>query len=499
MITMIDAELIRKLFYLKGKRKKWIARQLGHSPKTIRKVLREGFRPSYQRIKLYEAPILAPVKDIIDQWLKEDTNHPHKQRHTARRIYQRLVGEYGFRGSEETIRRYVRLVKKKVPEVFIPLSYEPGLDAVADWGEAQVILSGNPALVQLFCMRLCFSSKPFVMTFPHQRQEAFFEGHGGAFEFYGGVPHRITYDNLKTAVHKVLMGRSRVEQEAFIALRSHYLFDSNFCNPGKAHEKGAVENLVGYCRRNFFVPVPEVTSFDELNTFLRAKCEAEDKKVIKGQNQSIGERYLIEKERMIALPKTSFECCRVVSPRADSYSRVLFETNHYSVPINYAYKSLTVKAFVHQIQIIARDKIIATHKRDYDKHQEHLNPLHYLPALEKKWRAFDQARPLKGWQLSPIFESYHQILKAQLSRGTREYIKILRLLENYSERIVSQAIEEAIHYKIYSYDGVVQLLRRKIEVPKPPPMDLTSKSHLTDFETIPVPCLDQYLELLGGD
>jgi len=499
MITMIDAELIRKLFYLKGKSKKWIARQLGHSPKTIRKVLREGFRPSYQRIKPYEAPILAPVKDIIDHWLNEDTNHPPKQRHTARRIYQRLVGEYRFQGSEEAIRRYVRLVKKKVPEVFIPLSYEPGSDAVADWGEAQIILSGNPALVQLFCMRLCFSSKPFVMAFPHQRQEAFFEGHVRAFEFYEGVPYRITYDNLKTAVKKVLMGRSRVEQEAFIALRSHYLFNSNFCNPGKANEKGAVENLVGYCRRNFFVPVPEVTSFDELNTILRTKCEAEDKKVIKGQNQSIGERYLIEKKGMIALPKTSFECCRVVSTKADSYSRVLFETNHYSVPINYAYKSLTVKAFVYQIQIIDKDKIIAIYKRDYGRYLEHLNPLHYLPALEKKWGAFDQARPLKGWQLSPVFESYHQILKTHLSRGTREYIKILRLLENYSEKIVREAIEEAIHHKIYSYDGVAQLLRREIEVPKPLPMDLSSKSHLTDLGTIPIPPLDQYLKLLGGD
>ncbi len=266
MLTVEQVEQIRRAYYCEHKSVRAIAREQGHGRRVIREAI-AGKSPSPRRYRLREAkprPVIGPVAPIIDAWLEQDRSAPRKQCHTAKRVYDRLVAEHGFGGSERQIREYVRAWKKahEGDVAFVPLAYSPGAEAQCDWGEGLVRVAGIEQIAQLFFMRLAYSLKPFVCTFPTARQECFLAGHVAAFEAFGGVPRRITYDNLTTAVARVLSGRARVEQEAFVAFRGHYLFESHFCLPGSegAHEKPLVESLVGYARRNFLVPIPDVPS-----------------------------------------------------------------------------------------------------------------------------------------------------------------------------------------------------------------------------------------------
>ena len=238
MLRVDQREEIRRAFYLEGKSIRRIAREGHHDRATVRKAIHDAGPPHYTSIRPRPRPVLGPFIDYIDKWLKEDESRPHKQRHTARRIYHRLKDEHLFSGGESTVREYVHKHRNRQRPVFIPLSYEPGVDGQADFGEAQVIMKGRPLTVQLFVGRLCFSKIPFLVASPNQQQEALFEGHKEAFGFFGGVPRSIWYDRMSQAVRKALPGHKPQEQEAFIAFRSHYLFESHFCNPGEGHEKG---------------------------------------------------------------------------------------------------------------------------------------------------------------------------------------------------------------------------------------------------------------------
>jgi transposase len=223
MIIVERKEEIRRAYYIQGKSIRQIHRETGHHRRTIRKALGDGMKPEYKRRESHSRPVrpvMGPVEDIIDQWLEKDKTQPPKQRHTAKRIYERLKGEYGFGGAESTVRYYVAQRRRELGDgndVFIPLSYALGQMAQVDFGEAEVIISGQQFTAQIFCLRLCYSKEAFVMALPTQSQEAFFEGHVRAFDFLGGVPKQLVYDNLKTAVSKILKGRDREEQMAFIA------------------------------------------------------------------------------------------------------------------------------------------------------------------------------------------------------------------------------------------------------------------------------------------
>jgi hypothetical protein len=227
------------------------------------------------------------------------------------------------------------------------------------------------------------------MAFPHQRQEALFEGHKEAFAFFGGVPRHIWYDHLSQAIRPSLAGRKPQEQEAFIAFRSHYLFASRFCTPGEAHEKGLVENLVGYARRNFLVPVPEVNSFQGLNNFLRERCLAEAQRRLRGESATIGELWGQERPHLLSLPAPSFPCCRTVPVRPNRLSLVTFETNRYSVPVEQAHRSLFLRAFVDRVEITDGTHLVACHPRSSGREEDLLDPLHYLPLLRQRPAALD--------------------------------------------------------------------------------------------------------------
>jgi hypothetical protein len=341
------------------------------------------------------------------------------------------------------------------------------------------------------------------MAFPHQRQEAFFEGHVAAFQWFGGVPRRIWYDNLKPAVQRVLEGRNRQEQEAFISLRSYYLFESRFCTPGQGHEKGLVEALVGQVRRNFMVPQPEADNWAELNAQLLARCEKEKARRRQGEEQPIGERWALEQRHLLPLPATPFEACLYSPAQANRESLVPFDGNAYSVPTSYANQRVLVKAFVHRVVITYQDQVIAEHGRCYAKGQEIIDPLHYLDLLSQRPGAFEHAKPIRQWRSHwpPIYERYLAELRKRLEEpeAVRRFVQVLQLHLSFPAEEIAQVLERALELGCFHPDGVRNLLLIQHD---PPPLqarlDLTALAGLPQIQVV-APDLGQYNQLLGQE
>jgi transposase len=417
----------------------------------------------------------------------------------------RLVEEHQFAGAESTVRSYVGLRRTELerPAAFLLLNYAPGMDAQCDFGEAEIVLAGQPATVQLFCLRLCYSKAAFVYAFPHQRQEAFLEGHQRAFEFFGGVPHHIWYDNLKTAVQKLLRGHHRDEQPTFTVFRSHHLFESRFCNPREGHEKGLVENLVGYARRNFLVPVPEVATLAELNANLALRCHAEADRRLQGETQTIGELWDAERALFLPLPRHPYVCCRTVPARVNRYSLVTFETNRYSVPAEYAGRAVFLKAFVDRVEIVCNERRLATHVRCYGRERDVLISAHYLRLILERPAAWDHAQVIQEWRARwpAVYDTYLAALRAQLPepQGIREFVRILMLQETVGETYLTAALIWALAERCYSCEGVLRHLRALGRAPEPgTPGTPLERAHPQPVVALPNLAQYQQLVLTGG-
>ena len=475
MLNVDQKEQIRRAFFIEGKSIRQIARERHHDRRTVRAAIRDAGPSRYKLTQPRPRPVLGPFVAIIDEWLAGDQFSPPKQRHTGRRIYHRLVEEKGYTGGESTVRDYVRQHRARPRPVFIPLSYEPGEDAQADFGEAMVIMKGRPLTVQLFVGRLCFSKIPFLTASPNQQQEALFEGHDKAFDFFGGVSHTVWYDRMSQAVKKALPGHRPEEQESFIAFRSHYLFESRFCNPREAHEKGLVENLVGYARRNYMVPVPEVDSFQELNDLLRRRCLAEAGRRLRGETETIGEMWERERPNLLPLPAHPFPCYRTVPVRPNRLGMVTFQTNRYSVPVECADGTLLLRAFVDRVEITDGTRVVAVHERCYGREQDILDVFHYLPLLKQRPGAFDHAKPLKMWTRPAVLDRYLARLRERLSHraATLEFLQVMELCVTHSLDEVAAAVEQAMTLGSLGAGTVAYLLRAN-RTPREPAAVLAS-------------------------
>lgn len=397
-------EAVRKAHLRDGKSQRAIAKELGLSRNTISKLVKATEKPVYRQSKARPRPVVGQYMDIIETWLKSDEAAPRKQRHTAQRIWERLCEEYGFTGSERRIREVVSAIRQKPKECYLPLGFEPGEMAQSDWIEdMRAEIAGTICLVQVFGMVLNYSSDLFFEAFERATQEAFFQGHADAFESFGGVPHTVTYDNLKAAVQKVLEGRNREENARFAAFRSAYLFDSRFCQPAKGNEKGRIENMVKFAERNLFTPMPRVANLQELNALLRERCLAYRQRVQARQTQTVGERLEAERPLLLPLPLRPPECCRILPVRVDKMSLVQFETNRYSVPAEYAYRMLWLKAFVDRVEIVDQERVIASHTRLKGKYGESIRFEHYRKVLERKPGGFQH---LRATDKEPLPESH---------------------------------------------------------------------------------------------
>jgi transposase len=502
MLTVQEYERIRRAYYIEKKSIRQIEREFRHSYWTVRKALDASGPEPYQLSRPKVAPVLGPYKAQIEQLLAENAGLPRKQRYTSKKIYQ-TIRRAGYQGAESTVRYYVSQKRKEMrrPAIYLPLAYDAGVDAQADWGEATVKMAGELVVVQLFIIRLCWSRKLFVMAFPTQRQEAFLWGHVQAFAHFGGVPHRISYDNLKTAVNRILQGRQREEQETFTRFRSHYLFESRFCTPGQGHEKGGVESDVGYARRNFLVPMPEVADFDALNQLLLSSCQEDGLRRVERSDQTIGERWQAELPHLHPLPRHAFACCTSREVTLNGYGQVSLETNRYSVPADKARKEMTLRAYPFHVEILADNQVVATHKRSYGRQQDVLNPLHYLPLVEQRPGAFEHAKPMRQWRASwpPVYEKMLAALRRQQtseSQAIRIFIQILQLHQDYAPEQVADAVKQALDEGLISLSGVRFCLNRMLDpTPRVAPLDLSTRPHLAAIgrQSAPLARYDQFL------
>jgi len=468
---------VRRAVQVDGMSIRQAAREFGLSRKTIRKMLQFSLPPGYERKKPVLRPKLGPWLGIIDQILVDDKTQPKKQRHTAKRIFDRLKAEYAYGGGYTIVKDYVRQARLTHKEVFVPLAHPAG-DAQADFGEALVAIAGVEQKAHFQCFDLPQSDDCFVIAFPAENTEAFLEGHNQAFAYFGGVPRTMLYDNTRIAVKEIAGDGERRPTEAFSGLQSHYLFEAKFGRPGKGNDKGNVEGLVGYARRNFLVPVPRVTSWEELNAQLRQACLQRRQRKLRGHTETIAERFERDREKLLPLPPAPLEACEKRTTRASSQALVRYETNDYSVPTEYGHRQVLLKAFVWEVVISCASEVIARHTRSYGREEMIFDPLHYLALLEQKTNALDQAAPLQGWRLPEEFTELRRQMEARLGkRGRREYVQVLRLLETFSVEEVAAAVRQALRYPAVAFDAVKHLLLCAIER-RPPKLDLENYPHL---------------------
>jgi transposase len=456
MKDMSDYDLVRRLFYRQGVSKREISRRTCIHRDTIEKMLRYASPPGYRLSQPRLKTKLGPYIHIIDQILKDDRQAPKKQRHTAKRILNRLKQEHGFTGGYTIVKDYVREKKRRLREVFFPLEQRPGTSQI-DFGQAKVIIGGVACKAHIFCMALPFSDALFVKAYQCEAIEAVQDGHNSAYSFFKGVPPTALYDNMSTAVK--IIRKSKELTDDFKALRSHYLFESFFCNVGRPNEKGLVEGIVGYSRRNYLVPVPRFNSWDELNDYLQDCCINRLSMKAAGKDKTIGELLEEERPMFLPLPDKPYDACRQEHRKVSSLSLVRFQNNSYSVPVEYAYQDITLKAYIHQVKICHKDEVIAVHKRCYGKDEFVFEPLHYLPLLERKPGALDGAMPFTDWELPGCFETLRRYLEARSGNpGKREYILILQLLRDYGIAEVRRAVEKAFEYNAVNFESVKMLI-----------------------------------------
>ena len=468
---------VRRAVQVDGMSIREAARQFGLSRKTIRKMMQFSLPPGYERKKPVARPKLGPWLGVIDQILVDDQSQPKKQRHTAKRIFDRLKAEHAFGGGYTIVKDYVRQARLRHKEVFVPLAHPPG-DAQGDFGEALVVIAGVEQKAHFQCFDLPYSDDCFVIAFPAENSETFLEGHNQAFTYFGGVPRTMLYDNTRIAVKEIAGDGERRPTEAFSGLQSHYLFATKFGRPGKGNDKGNVEGLVGYARRNFMVPVPRAASWEELNAHLRQECVTRRERKLWGHQETIAERFERDREKLLPLPPTAYEACEKRTTRASSQALVRYETNDYSVPTEYGHRQVLVKAFVWDLVISCTSEVIARHPRSYGREEMVFNPLHYLALLEQKTNALDQAAPLQGLVLPDEFAELRRQMEARLGkRGRREYVQVLRLLETFSMGEVAAAVREALRFPAIAFDAVKHLLLCAIEC-RPPKLDLENYPHL---------------------
>ena len=486
---------VRHACHVEGLSQREAARRFGIDPKTVAKMLRHAVPPGYQRSKPPVRPKLDGFTVIIDQIVLADRLAPPKQRHTAKRVYDRLRAEHGFTGSYTIIKDYLREQRARAREVFVPLAHPPG-HAQVDFGEALAVIGGERQKIHFFCLDLPHSDAAFVKAYPAERTEAFCDGHNAAFAFLGGVPQSILYDNTRLAVARILGDGKRQQARVFAGLQSHYLFRDRFGRPGKGNDKGKVEGLVGYARRNFLVPIPTAASFAELNARLEQHCLDRLSDRLRGHAESLGERLERDLAALQPRPPVPYEACDRRPARVSSLSLVRYDRNDYSVPTAYGHRPVLVRGYVEEVVIACGAEVIARHERSYAREDFVFDPLHYLALLEQKIGAFDQAAPLQDWELPEAFATLRRLLAARMGKpGKREYVQVLRLLETFKLEDVDAAVRKALRLGAIGYDAVKHLVLCRIER-RPPKLDLAVYPYLPRV-TVATTSAKAYLALLG--
>ncbi len=475
--------------------------------RTVRQALAAALPPP-RKLPSRAAPLLGPHRATIHAWLTADLAAPRKQRHTARRVWQRLVDEAGAVLAESTVRAYVGALRRELESgsrpVSVPQTHPPGDEAEVDFGAVSVWLGGVLTQVSMFVMRLSHSGRAFHLCLGSEGQEAFLEGHAAAFEHFGGVPARIRYDNLKSAVVRILRGRDRIESERFTALRSHYAFDSFYCEPGEAgaHEKGGVEGEIGRFRRRHLVPVPRVGSLAELNAHLVAADAADQARHIAGRIAAVGAMAAAEQPFLRPLPAEPFDPTVALSPKVDRKARIWIRGSHYSVPARLAGRRVEVALGARTITVRDGGHSVAVHERSTHKGAQILVLDHYLELLSRRPGAFAGSTPLAQARASGAFTAAHERFWRRARRrlgdaaGTRALIEVLLLHRSLPSLTVHAALDAVD--RVGSTDpGLVAIEARRIADGRGPTGAVVERAALRRFER-PAPTLAGYDALLAG-
>lgn len=503
LLDVNDWTSIRWLHFREGRSARWIAKEFAMSRKTVGKYLKEPDAPKYMLGRPRAKPVADEWRKSVEEIIEKDKDAPRKQRHTAHRIYERLVKEQGYTGSARTIRQLVADIKNKpAANASIPLLFQPGKDAQVDFGESYANLAGQLEKLQGFEMRLSYSRRKFIQYFPSTDKEAFLEGHVRALEHFGGVVERVSYDNLSAAVAHVGSGKNRTLTREFKELTGYYNFKTNFCRPGEegAHEKGGVESSIGFSRRNWMVPPPEFNSLDELNKYILQKCVEDETRTVDGQAQTIGEAWEIEKPMLLPLPARAFDPAVRSGSLVDNYCTVSLKNSHYSVPAKYVGKGLTIRAYWNRVVISDGINIVAEHPRTYKKDEYVLRPEHYLDLLEKRPHAVPYARPLLQYEWPEGYWEFYQEMVADVGPGQagRDFIQILKSHVKYGSEIAGKAVAEARRLGAASADFVVAMIdHARLTESTVETADLSNHEELAAVKVTMYPAPEQYNVLLN--
>ncbi len=516
MLKVDDYRRIRRA-HRDGMSIREIARVLHHSRHKIRKVLQNATPEPYTlQAPRLKRKLTEPFQYLIDAILQEDDGAPRKQRHTAKRIFDRLQAEHDYTGGYDTVRRYVNALKGNHRETFMPLAHEAGQRAESDFGHIYVDFPDVRRLVPVLLITWAYSNATFAIALASEKIEAIMHGTTLAFEFFGCVPQELWWDNPKTVAKAILRGRERKLNDHYLALASHFNFEPLFCLPARGNEKPHVEGRVKWLQRNWATPVPKMNDLDELNAHLLDCCQQDQQRTVSGKQGTIAERLSAEKQHALTLPPRAFDACVSETREVDKYQTVAWQNSRYSVPKRDAFSTVLVKAYVDRIDIVRQGQVIARHARSYADGEMLLDPLHYLTILGRKPAYLDHTDVYRRWQLPREFSELRDDFEQRHGRlpGARQFIQVLQLLGEHPLQRVGQAIKTCCREGVVTAQRIIHrcgLLAERAATTNSPNTSAALIDSATDVESfedfsqvtvphvhVPRPDLSRFDELLSS-
>jgi len=465
---METAMKVRRRILVNNESIRSVAKDTGLSRNTIRKYCRDESLPKYKRSAPAFSPKLKGFEDQLTQWFEFDLKRPRRERRTAKKLYEQLVLE-GYQGSYSPVCRFVKKLKStqtSLNDAFVPLSFKAGDAMQFDWSLEVVLLNGVETKLKVAHFKLSHSRKPFIVAYPRETQEMLLDAFSQAFTFYQGIPKRVLIDNPKTMVVKIGKGKQRDYHPRFLSLMNHYLIEPVACTPASGWEKGQIENQVNVIRRQLFTPRLSFDDLVSLNLHLLACCEQLGKKLHPQQkDHNIDAVFKQEQQHLRALGKP-FDGYVEKTLRVSATCLIQYDTNHYSVPCEYAKQRISLRVYATRLVMVAQQQVIAEHPRCFKRHSYYFEPWHYVPLLAQKPGALRDGAPFEHWELPrSIIKIKETYLKQD--KGDRDFVQLLQLMQEHDADTVNSACELALEAKTTQLSAIINLLHRLTESETP--------------------------------